>query len=56
MIARKEEELHLAREMMEKEEANFQLNEQYTSLQEACQSITKKLKNYGRNISKQRMR
>lgn len=44
MIARKEEELHLAREIMEKEEANFQLNEQYTSLQEACQSITKKLK------------
>lgn len=44
LIAKREEELILARQMSEKEEANFQLEEQYSSLQEACQSITKKLK------------
>ena len=44
LIAKREEDLILARKMAEKEEANFQLEEQYSSLQEACQSITKKLK------------
>ncbi len=44
LIAKREEDFILARKMAEKEEANFQLEEQYSSLQEACQSITKKLK------------
>lgn len=44
LIAKKEKELVLARQMAEKEEANFQLNEKYSSLQEEAQSKTKKLK------------
>ncbi len=44
LIAKKEKELVLARQMAEKEEANFQLNEKYSSLQEEVQSKTKKLK------------
>jgi len=44
LIAKKEQELILARQMADKEEANFQLNEQYSSLQDASQSVTKKLK------------
>lgn len=44
LIAKKEKELVLARQMAEKEEANFQLNEKYSSLQEEVLSKTKKLK------------
>ena len=44
LTAKKEKELVLARQMAEKEEANFQLNEKYSSLQEEVQSKTKKLK------------
>lgn len=44
LIANKEQEYVLARQMAEKEEANFQLNEKYSSLQEEVQSKTKKLK------------
>lgn len=44
LIAKREKELVIARQMADKEEANFHLEEQYSSLQEACQSITKKLK------------
>ncbi len=44
LIAKREKELVLARQMAEKEEENFQLNEKYSSLQEEVQSKTKKLK------------
>jgi kinesin family protein 3/17 len=44
LAVKKEKELTLARQMAEKEEANFQLNEKYSSLQEEVQSKTKKLK------------
>lgn len=44
LTAKKEKELILAREMAEKEEENFQLNEKYSSLQDEVQSKTKKLK------------
>lgn len=44
LIAKKEKELVLARQMAEKEEANFQLNEKYSTLQEEVHSKTKKLK------------
>ena len=44
LVAKKEKELVFARQMAEKEEANFQLNEKYSCLQEEVQSKTKKLK------------
>ena len=44
LIAKREQELIQARKISEREEANIVLEEQYNSLQEACQSITKKLK------------
>ena len=44
LCAKQGAEIAFSRQMMEKEEANLNLTEQYSSLQEACQSITKKLK------------
>ncbi len=44
LIARKEKELFLARQIEEQEEANLLLNEKYTSLQDEVQSKTRKLK------------
>ena len=44
LTAKKEKELFLARQMAEKEETNFLLNEKYSSLQEEVLSKTKKLK------------
>mmetsp|Transcript_6750 Transcript_6750/g.9930 ORF Transcript_6750/g.9930 Transcript_6750/m.9930 type:complete len:600 (+) Transcript_6750:267-2066(+) len=44
LIARREKELTLARQMTEQEEANLQLEEKYSSLNEEVQVKTKKLK------------